>query len=716
MERLDDVEHCVDRILARVGRRIRLAVPLGIGKPNHLVNALYRRAQADPSIDLHILTALTLERPLGQSDLERRFLGPFVERVFGDHPDPIYERDRVEGRLPDNVRVMEFYFYAGKYLGNHAAQRDYISTNYTYVARDLLDRGVNVLAQEICRAEVDGATRYSLSSNPDVSVDLVAALRERGGEFAVVGQVNQELPFMFGEAVVEPETFDFVVDQPAQYHRLFGTPKTSVTDAEFMIGLYASTLVKDGGELQIGIGSLGDALVYALLLRQRDNARYVKLLEQLGILQRFGDVIERIGDTRPFEQGLFAATEMLVDGFMHLIEAGIVKRRVYDDLPLQRLLNADLIDEKVSLHSLDALVQVRAIGSLLDGRDLDYLKRWGLFEAGVQLEDGELLLPDGSRVLADLGQAATRAALERSGLGEELAGGVIVHAGFFLGPEVFYQWLRDMPEAERRRIDMRSVLRINQLYGHEQLDRLHRRDARFINTAMMVTLSGAVVSDGLADGGVVSGVGGQYNFVAMAHALPDGHSVLQVRSTRMSHGELQSNVVSRYGHTTIARHQRDLVVTEYGIADLRGKTDQEIIERLLEVSDGRFQRELQQEAVESGKLDPAHRIAPVHGNNLPEGYEAVLREAKKEGLFPAFPFGTDLTDDEIVLGRALKALKAKIESVRGAVEVLAEAVVEGSVGDDVRPYLERMGLAEPEHLVDRLYRRLLVAELREILR
>jgi len=263
---------------------------------------------------------------------------------------------------------------------------------------------------------------------------------------------------------------------------------------------------------------------------------------------------------------------------------------------------------------------------------------------------------------------------------------------------------------------MRSVLRINQLYGHEQLDRLHRRDARFINTAMMVTLSGAVVSDGLADGSVVSGVGGQYNFVAMAHALPDGHSVLQVRSTRTSHGELESNVVSRYGHTTIARHQRDLIVTEYGIADLRGKTDQEIIERLLEVSDGRFQQSLQQEAVESGKLDPEHRIAPVHTENLPESYEAVLGEAKKEGLFPAFPFGTDLTEDEIVLGRALKALKAKIESVRGAVEILAEAVVEGSVGDDVRPYLERMGLPEPENLMERLYRRLLVAELREILR
>ena len=63
---------------------------------------------------------------------------------------------------------------------------------------------------------------------------------------------------------------------------------------------------------------------------------------------------------------------------------------------------------------------------------------------------------------------------------------------------------------------MRSVTSINQLYGHEEIDRLHRKNARFINTCMMMTLTGAAVSDGLEDGTVISGVGGQYNFVAMA--------------------------------------------------------------------------------------------------------------------------------------------------------------------------------------------------------
>ena len=52
METLATPEACVDAVLARVGRRMRVATPLGIGKPNHLLNALYRRAKADRAIEL----------------------------------------------------------------------------------------------------------------------------------------------------------------------------------------------------------------------------------------------------------------------------------------------------------------------------------------------------------------------------------------------------------------------------------------------------------------------------------------------------------------------------------------------------------------------------------------------------------------------------------------------------------------------------------------
>jgi len=700
MQKVSDVERCVDAVLATVGKRIRLATPLGLGKPVALLNAFYRRAQEDPSIDLHIFTALTLERPKGKSELERRFLGPFVERVFGDYPDLAYELDRAAGKLPRNVRVLEFYFYAGKYLGNRAAQRDVISTNYTFVARDLLERGVNVMAQEVAAGEVDGQPMLSLSCNPDVSVELLRAIERRGKREAVMvlAQVNAELPFMYGDAVVSPAAFDWVVDEPSAYHRLFGTPKTAIADDEQLIGLYASTLVRDGGTLQIGIGSIGDALVYALKLRHEHNDIYREVLDRLGVLERFGDVIARVGGTSPFQKGLFASTEMLVDGFMHLIEAGIVRRKVYDWEPLQRLLDAGKLDELVSARTLDALLKSGAIASPLDAPSIARLKRFGVLRASAAVTPGT---PVEDVAASDMGQA--------------LQEGALVHAGFFLGPQAFYGWLRELPEERRKQIAMRSIARINDLHTDDGLLRVQRRDARFINTTMMITLLGAAVSDGLESGEIVSGVGGQYNFVAMAHALEDARSVLQVRSTRLkSGGSVASNLVYNYGHCTIPRHLRDLVVTDHGIADLRGRTDGEVIEALLAITDARFQEELSEQAQRAGKLDAGYAIADVHRDNRPEAYKAVLESFRERGYFPAYPFGSDLTEQERVLARALGSLKGKVDSMTGKLELLEGALDGGAVPAAIAPYLERMGLSEPSSLKETLYQRLLIAELRNL--
>jgi hypothetical protein len=406
---------------------------------------------------------------------------------------------------------------------------------------------------------------------------------------------------------------------------------------------------------------------------------------------------------------------MLVDGFMHLIEAGIVKRKVYDDLPIQRLLNQGRITERVSSRTLDALLEERAIHPVLDARDLAYLQRWGILRPELRFSDGALVLPGGERVDPSLRDGSSRKRIDEHCLGETLRDGRIVHAGFFLGPESFYHWLRELPDERRRQIDMRSVRRINQLYGHEEVDRLHRRYGRFVNTAMMVTLSGAVASDGLENGQVVSGVGGQYNFVAMAHALPDGRAILQLRSTREAHGALHSNVVYNYGHVTIPRHLRDIIITEHGIADLRGRTDEEVIQALLTVTNSRFQQGLLERAQHEGKLAQDWKVPALHCQNHAECYATILSQLKRRGLFPAYPFGTELTEHEIVLAQALRALKGKIESKMGALAAMADAVLDGTLDVDVQPYLERMGLADPQNLEQTAYQRLLTAELRQIL-
>src|SRR3989441_10214145 len=93
--RVSRVDACLERILAWAGTGLRVAAPLGLGKPNVLLNALYRRAGAEPGLILHPYTALSLTRPAAESDLERGFLGPFLERHFGaDYPDLEYVEAR----------------------------------------------------------------------------------------------------------------------------------------------------------------------------------------------------------------------------------------------------------------------------------------------------------------------------------------------------------------------------------------------------------------------------------------------------------------------------------------------------------------------------------------------------------------------------------------------------------------------------------------------
>jgi acyl-CoA hydrolase len=99
-----DVERCVDESIARVGQQVVLGIPLGIGKPNPLVNALYQRAKADPQLRLKIITAITVETPKGSSDLEKRFLEPFVARVFGNYPDLEYAVDLRTGQIAAQCR------------------------------------------------------------------------------------------------------------------------------------------------------------------------------------------------------------------------------------------------------------------------------------------------------------------------------------------------------------------------------------------------------------------------------------------------------------------------------------------------------------------------------------------------------------------------------------------------------------------------------------
>src|SRR5271154_4200695 len=338
----DDVAECVEDTLSRVGPRIVLALPLGIGKPNPLVNAFYRRARRDPAIALKMFTALSLRAPQWNGELERLFLQPMVERLFGGCVPLDYVRDLHRGDVPENVQIIEFFLDPGAVLEVSHSQRHYVSSNYTHVARDVAAHGVNVIAQLVAKRGVEGRTEYSLGSNPDVTVDLLELLapqRRRGRDVVVIGEGSRQMPFMFGPAAVAAETFDFLLDHPRYDYDLFAPPNQPLRTVDYAIGLYGARLVRDGGTLQLGIGELGDAVVYGLQLRHQQNAEFRDILRALQATTRFGAPLDASGGEAAFESGLYACTEMFVDGFLDLYRTGVLRRRVYDDLRIQRLLN-----------------------------------------------------------------------------------------------------------------------------------------------------------------------------------------------------------------------------------------------------------------------------------------------------------------------------------------------------------------------------------------
>ncbi|WP_158884444.1 acetyl-CoA hydrolase/transferase C-terminal domain-containing protein [Rhodanobacter sp. L36] len=637
----NDVDDCAQHIAEWLGADLRVAAPLGLGKPHGLLNALYRLTQKDTRRSMRLYTALSLTRPKPKPGLEARFLDPFLERHFGaDQVDPQYAVDQARDALPSNVEVHEFYLQSGALLHSGSAQRNYISQNYTHVARDLTLQDVNLLVQLVARREGPDGVCYSLSSNPDLTLDFLKRMEAAGKPRPLcVAVVHPDLPFIGGDAEVAEDYFDLELI-PATSPQLFALPRLPVDLAEYALGLHASALVKDGGCLQIGIGALSDALVKALLLRQQDNTIWRRALVALDVDGSTHALASWVGGLTPFETGLYGASEMVMDGFMHLQRGGILKRRSWDNLALERA------------------------------------------------------------------SAAGR-------LNAETPGGHYLRGAFFLGTRELYDWLGSTEKADPDAIDMCAVSNVNQLYGdHQALAMLQRRGARFFNTCMMATLLGAATSDTLEGGEVVSGVGGQYNFVTMAHELVDGRSALLLRATRKVNGGIESNIRWSYGETTIPRHLRDLYITEYGVADLRGKSDGECIEAMLSISDARFLDALCAEAKSHGKLATDFVIPDAWRKHRPRYLRESLLPLQQRGLLPTFPFGSDFNAVEQRLLPALSWLKSSGSHWRGKLRLLRAALSPGPEAADESEALRRMGLHAPATLTDRVQRRLLQAALR----
>jgi len=619
---IDDIEASVDEVISRVGKRIVLAIPLGVGKPNRFVNALYRRACGDSSLQLQIFTALTPSVPTGRGLLEKRFLEPICQRLYSGYESLEYGAAVRSGKLPPNIEVAEFYFAPGSYLGSPYAQQQHVSANYSHAVRTLVDRGVNVVAQAIARQERGGTTRYSVGCNPDLIFDVVDALADDRRP-VVVGEVLPAMPFMANHAETDAEFWDLIIDEgeSRQSSPLFSAPNKPVGLIDYAIATHVSSMLRDGGTLQIGIGSLADAVAHVTRMRHTDNDAYRHLVERL-----IGEPQQSLRSALPieagrFDEGLYGCSEMLVEGLMHLVDADVLKRRV----------------------------------------------------TGASSPDGKVFL----------------------------------HAAFFLGSNALYQRLRSLNATEIDGIAMTGVRFVNTLDDDFRSKSDQRREARFVNSTMMVTLDGACVSDAIEGKRVVSGVGGQHDFIGMAQRLPDARSIIMLPSTRTSSGKTTSNIVFEYPHTTIARQFRDIVVTEYGAADLRGASDCDVMMRLLNITDSRFQLALLRDAQAAGKIVAGYQIPDAFRDNSPR---RLARQFGSETManLPHFPLSSDFSEAEAKVAVALSYLKQFAGSKLALTRLLFQPSDRSETWGDE---LERMGLERVNGIGERINRRLLCASL-----
>lgn len=120
------------------------------------------------------------------------------------------------------------------------------------------------------------------------------------------------------------------------------------------------------------------------------------------------------------------------------------------------------------------------------------------------------------------------------------------------------------------------------------------RDMVSINGALAVDLSGQVMADSI-NGTQFSGVGGHEDFVAGPGLTLSGRSLICLPSTSVVNGELTNRILPQFPAGSVVstpRHQTDVVITEFGIAELEGRSIRERAQALAKIGHPHFRDEL----------------------------------------------------------------------------------------------------------------------------
>jgi 4-hydroxybutyrate CoA-transferase len=117
-----------------------------------------------------------------------------------------------------------------------------------------------------------------------------------------------------------------------------------------------------------------------------------------------------------------------------------------------------------------------------------------------------------------------------------------------------------------------------------------------VNSAVEIDLQGQLDAEAV-DGTQISGIGGHFDFVQGALLSPGGKSIIAMTSTAAK-GE-KSRIVPRLTQgnpVTTPRHSVDYIVTEHGVAELRGRSLSQRAKALISIAHPKFSEELKEYA------------------------------------------------------------------------------------------------------------------------
>ncbi len=382
------------------------------------------------------------------SEARRDFRGVQVSQIL-----PVRKYGYLDPETVEHVRHTAYFFSGVTRPGGQAGWIDYIPSYFSEMP-ELLRR--ELLPADVVFALVspmDAHGYFSVSLGTDYTMAAIKRAR------AVVLEVNPHVPFAFGNCHIHISEVAALCESEDPILEV-GLPK--IGPVQEAIGKYVADMIPDGATLQIGYGGIPDAVVMQL--------------------------------TNKHDLGIH--TEMIGDGIMTLVEAGVVTNRRKNYQP------------------------------------------------------GKML------------------------------------ATFALGSKKLYQFMDRNPALEMHPVDF-----TNDPFLAGQNDNLHA-----INATMQIDFMGQCGSESLGSS-PYSGTGGQSDFVRSANRSKGGKAFIVLPSTAKD--DTISRIVPTLTpgtHVSTSKNDINYVVTEFGVAQLRGKTAKQRCEALIGIAHPNFRGELREAA------------------------------------------------------------------------------------------------------------------------